>query len=96
MLEPELGGVGPPSGGEEHEIGVAQAAIGEFNLDVLLFSNGGRLAAEADGQALGAHFVGDPRADLDVEAAQQPLAAVGERGLDPEAVEDVEANSSAM
>ena len=55
---------------------------------VLVLDDLRRLAAEVDGEPAVAHFVGDALTEVGVEATQQPLAAVGERGLDAEPLED--------
>src|SRR5258706_14941511 len=47
-----------------------------------------RLAAEVDRQPLVSHLLGDALAELGIEAAQQALAAIRERGLHAQAVED--------
>ncbi len=46
------------------------------------------LGAEADLHPLGRHFFAQALADLAIEAAQEAPAAIGERGIDVQAVED--------
>ena len=88
-LEAEVRGVRLAAGGEEHEVGLLVRPVGVADFEaVLVLDDLRRLAAEVDGEPAVAHLVGDALTEVGVEATQQPLAAVGERGLDAEPLED--------
>ena len=89
-FEAEARAVRLAAGGEQDEVGfLARAvAVGDFQIAPRAPGNRDRLTAEMDAQALRLHLFGNALAELRVEAAQQALAAVGERGLHAQAVED--------
>src|SRR5258706_2776633 len=64
-------------------------AVGVADLQAIgMLDDRRRLTAKVDRQSLVRHLLGDALADFAVEAAQQPLAAIGKRALHAEAVED--------